>query len=133
MPAALLVPAAAPRPTCADAHAKIRTMKHYLLFYDVTDDYLERRAAFREQHLEKAWAASARGALVLGGALGDPVDGALLLFLADSPAVAEEFARHDPYVTNGLVKHWFVRDWNTVAGPSAANPIWPAAPGGTAR
>lgn len=108
-------------------------MKHYLLFYEVADDYLERRAAFREQHLETAWAASSSGALVLGGALGDPVDGALLLFLGDSPAVAEEFARHDPYVTNGLVKHWHIRDWNTVAGPTAANPIRPAAPGGSAR
>ena len=101
-------------------------MKHYLLFYDVAHDYLERRAAFREQHLELAWAASATGALVLGGALGNPVDGALLLFLGDSPSVAEDFARRDPYVTNGLVTRWHVREWNTVAGAGAANPIRPA-------
>jgi uncharacterized protein YciI len=108
-------------------------MTHYLLFYDVADDYLERRAAFRDQHLEKAWAASARGALVLGGALGDPVDAALLLFLGDSPAVAEEFARVDPYVTNGLVKRWYVRQWNTVAGAGAANPIRASAKDGPPR
>ena len=82
---------------------------HYLLFYELVDDYLARRAALRSAHLEKAWAASARGELVLAGALADPVDRAALLFRGDSPAVAEEFARADPYVTNGLVRSWSVR------------------------
>ena len=40
---------------------------HYLLFYEVADDYLERRAQLRSAHLEKAWAASERGELVLAG------------------------------------------------------------------
>ena len=100
-------------------------MKHYLLFYDVADDYLERRAAFREQPLELAWAASAGGALVLGGALGNPVDAALLLFQGDSPSVAEDFARTDRYVTYGLVKRWPLRLCTTVAGAGAANPVRP--------
>jgi uncharacterized protein YciI len=108
-------------------------MKHYLLYYEVADDYVERRGAFREQHLERAWAASASGALVLGGALGDPVDGALLLFLGDSSVVAETFARQDPYVTNGLVTRWHVREWNTVAGAGAANPVNPGGHGGPSR
>jgi uncharacterized protein YciI len=69
---------------------------HYLLFYEVADDYLARRAEFRDAHLEKAWTASERGELLLGGALQDPVDGAVLLFQADSPEVAKKFARTDP-------------------------------------
>ena len=100
-------------------------MKHFLLFYDVAADYLARRAEFREAHLAKAWAAHARGDLVLGGALGDPVDGALLLFAGESRRVAEEFAREDPYVLNGLVTRWRVREWSTVAGTLAAAPIRP--------
>jgi uncharacterized protein len=96
---------------------------HYLLFYEVSEDYLSRRADFREQHLAKAWKASAQGELVLGGALADPVDGAVLLFKADTPEVAERFAQADPYVTNGLVKRWYVRQWTTVAGEDAATPI----------
>jgi uncharacterized protein YciI len=96
---------------------------HYLLFYDVAADYLERRASFRGAHLEKAWAAVERGELVLGGALADPVDGAVLLFQGDSPEVAERFARADPYVLNGLVTRWRVRAWTTVAGESATNPV----------
>jgi uncharacterized protein YciI len=92
---------------------------HYLLFYEVVPDYVERRAAFREEHLRLANAAHDRGELVLGGALSDPVDGAVLLFRGTSPAAAEAFARADPYVRNGLVTAWRVRAWTTVVGTSA--------------
>jgi len=96
---------------------------HYLLFYEVGEDYLSQRAEFREEHLAKACKASAQGELVLGGALADPVDRAVLLFKGDTPEVAEKFARVDPYVMNGLVKRWYVREWTTVAGEDAATPI----------
>jgi hypothetical protein len=101
------------------------TGMHYLLFYEVSEDYLSRRAEFREAHLQKAWAASDRGELLLGGALANPVDGAVLLFRGDSPEVAERFARVDPYVTSGAVKRWHVREWTTVAGEDSATPIRP--------
>ena len=100
---------------------------HYLLFYEVGEDYVSRRAQFRDAHLEKAWQASERGELVLGGALSNPVDGAVLLFKGDSPEVAENFARADPYVTSGAVKRWHVREWKTVAGEYSASPIRPKA------
>jgi|SRR5581483_8029708 uncharacterized protein YciI len=93
---------------------------HYVLFYDVTDDYVQRRTEFRALHLEKARAAVARGELVLGGAFAKPLDGAMLVFKGDSPEAAEQFARTDPYVVNGLVKSWRVREWTTVVGPDAA-------------
>jgi uncharacterized protein len=96
---------------------------HYLLFYEVGEDYVSRRAEFRDAHLERAWKTSERGELVLGGALANPVDGAVLLFRGDSPEVAEKFARADPYVTSGAVKRWYVREWTTVAGEDAAMPI----------
>ena len=92
---------------------------HYLLFYDVDADYVERRAPLRAAHLAYARQAVERGELVLGGALDDPVDGAVLLFKAESRAVAEDFARADPYVVNGLVTAWRVREWTTVVGPHA--------------
>jgi uncharacterized protein YciI len=95
---------------------------HYLLFYDVVSDYLERRAAYRQAHLELASAARQRGELLLGGALADPVDGAVLLFEGDSPAVAENFAKQDPYVTNGLVTGWRIRAWTIVAGAGVKPP-----------
>ena len=102
---------------------------HYLLFYDVVPNYVERRAAFRDEHLALAWEAHGRGDLVLGGALDDPVDGAVLLFSSDSPAAAEAFAARDPYVRNGLVTRWRVRKWTTVAGTAAATPVKPTGTG----
>lgn len=98
---------------------------HFLLFYDVSPDYLTRRGEFRADHLALGWAAAERGELVLGGALGDPVDGAVLLFRGDSPAVAERFAEADPYVRNGLITRWRVRPWTTVIGAEAASPVRP--------
>jgi uncharacterized protein YciI len=98
---------------------------HYFLWYELAPDYLEKRAQFRAEHLSLAWQAVERGELVLGGAVGDPVDTALLLFQGDSPAAAERFARADPYVRNGLVARWRVRPWTTVVGPAAATPVRP--------
>ena len=100
-------------------------MNHYLLFYDVAVDYLERRALYRTEHLTLAWQAVERGELVLGGALADPVDASILLFQGDSPEVVERFVAADPYVRNGLVKSWKVRPWTTVVGATAANPVRP--------
>jgi uncharacterized protein YciI len=96
---------------------------HYLLIYDLTSDYLERRAEFRKEHLTLAWQASERGELILGGALADPVDGAVLLFEGNSPAVAERFVAADPYVKHGLVARWRIRPWTTVVGKTASSPV----------
>jgi uncharacterized protein len=95
---------------------------HYLLFYDVAEGYAERRVPFRAAHLAHARTAVARGELVLGGALADPLDKAVILFQGDSPDVAESFARNDPYVLNGLVARWYVRPWTTVVGKDAFAP-----------
>lgn len=100
---------------------------HYLLIYDVAPNYLEQRATFRDEHLTLAWQAHERGELILGGALTEPVDGAVLLFQGDSPAAAERFAAADPYVRNGLVARWQVRPWTTVVGDQATSPVRPEA------
>ena len=96
---------------------------HYLLFYDVAPGYLKRRGEFRAEHLALAWKACERGELILGGALADPVDSAVLLFQGDSPEVAERFVAADPYVKNGLVTRWRVRPWTTVVGETATSPV----------
>ena len=96
---------------------------HYLLIYEAGPDYVARRAQYRGVHLQLAWKAVERGELVLGGAVGDPTEGSILLFSGSSPAAAEAFARADPYVANGVVKSWRVAPWNTVVGHQATNPI----------
>jgi uncharacterized protein len=96
---------------------------HFLLFYDLVPDYLERRKEYREEHLMLARAAERRGELVLGGAFADPADGAVLLFRGTTPDMARGFAEADPYVRHGLVKRWWVREWTTVVGAAAEHPI----------
>jgi uncharacterized protein YciI len=98
---------------------------HYLLFYEYVSDYMERRDEFRTEHLTLAWQSQARGELILAGVVADPVDGAVLLFRADSPKIVEAFVAADPYVKNGLVTQWRVRPWNTVVGEDASNPVRP--------
>ena len=95
-------------------------MSYFALFYYVVDDYVARRAQFRDDHLRLADAAHRRGELVLAGALTDPTDGALLVFRAPDRSVAESFARNDPYVLNGLVTRWEVRSWAVVVGDEAS-------------
>jgi uncharacterized protein YciI len=99
----------------------------YLLFYDYAPDYVERRGAFRAEHLKLAWEWQARGLLILAGALANPADGGVLHFRADSPAPIEAFVRADPYVRNGLVTRWRIREWVTVVGDAAATPVRPDA------
>jgi uncharacterized protein YciI len=96
---------------------------HYLLFYDVAPDYLQRRPQFRGEHLALARASHARGELVLAGALANPADGAVLLFRGETDEIARRFAQSDPYVLNGLVTSWRVREWTTVVGDGACQPI----------
>ncbi|HET9054706.1 MAG TPA: YciI-like protein, partial [Cyclobacteriaceae bacterium] len=78
-----------------------------------------KRAPFREEHLRLANEARNNGTLIMGGALADPADGALLVFKADSPQVAEDFAKNDPYVKNGLITEWKVRPWTVVVGANS--------------
>jgi uncharacterized protein len=88
---------------------------HLLLEYALVEDYLERRTALREEHIALARAAHERGELLLAGALPDPFDRALLVWTAPREVV-QRFAENDPYVVNGLVTGWTIREWNVVVG-----------------
>jgi hypothetical protein len=87
---------------------------YYMLIYHTVENYVEKRAPFRLEHL--SYSGDARGELFMGGVLSDPVDTAILIFRADSPAVAETFAHNDPYVKAGLIKDWSVRPWTVAIG-----------------
>jgi uncharacterized protein len=96
---------------------------HYLLIYDLVKDYVTERVPLRSAHLAHARPFVERGELVLGGALAEPVDGAVLLFRGHTADAAKAFAVADPYVRNGLVTRWRVRPWTTVIGPDADTPL----------
>ncbi len=98
----------------------MRLGMHFILFYDVVSDYVTRRAPLRAEHLALVKASHAKGDLVLAGALANPPDAAVLVFR--SAKSAEDFAAADPYVKNGLVTSWRVREWTTVIGDGIEPP-----------
>jgi len=91
-------------------------MNYYALIYHLADDYMARRQQFREEHLGMAKELNAQGKLLLGGAFADPPDTALLVFKLADKSVIEDFVSKDPYVKNGLVKKWEIREWTVVIG-----------------
>jgi uncharacterized protein len=96
-------------------------MPYFILIYETADNYVERRAPYRAQHLEMAREAHARGELLLAGAL-EPPERAVLVFRAPDAATVEAFARRDPYVVNGAVRRWEVQAWSVVIGNDPAEP-----------
>lgn len=89
---------------------------YYILFYKTVDNYIQKRAPYREEHLRLAQNALENGSLVMAGALSEPTDGAVFIFKGNSPEIAEKFAKNDPYVRKGLISEWEVRPWKVVIG-----------------
>ena len=87
---------------------------YYILFYKTVDNYIERRAMFRPDHLGLVEEFHSDGRLFMAGALAEPADGAVLIFSGDTPQAANEFVSRDPYVKNGLITEWSVRPWMVV-------------------
>jgi uncharacterized protein len=102
-------------------------MPYFTLTYDVVEDFVNQRTPFRPAHLKEVREAHARGELVMAGALAEPA-AALLIFRAADRSTAEQFAKNDPYVKEGLVKKWTVRPWTVVVGqdPSETPPGLPS-------
>lgn len=94
-------------------------MAFYLLEYALVNDYLERRAALRDEHLGLAREAAGRGELLLAGALAEPPDRAVLVWRSDDRSVVERFVDVDPYVRHGLVRSWTIRPWSVVIDGAA--------------
>ena len=89
-------------------------MPYFALVYHTAPEYLAQRAQYRAEHLALARAAHARGELLLAGAYQNPSDAALLVWKCADRAPIEAFVAADPYVQNGLVTRWEIRDWYVV-------------------
>ena len=96
-------------------------MNYYILNYKLADNYLKDRGQYRAEHLEMAKEAAEKGELILGGAMDDPADEAILIFRGENDKAAKAFAENDPYLKNGLIKDWKVRKWNAVVGSRIDN------------
>jgi uncharacterized protein YciI len=97
-------------------------MPYFALTYQTVDNFAERRTPYRPDHIKRVRDAHARGELIMAGAIGDPPTGALLIFRAPDRLAAQNFAKKDPYVVQGLVKAWTVQPWTVVVGNDPAEP-----------
>ncbi|GAB3013905.1 YciI-like protein [uncultured Cyclobacterium sp.] len=91
-------------------------MKYYMLTYLLSEGYMENRGEFREDHLALADEFYKKGVLLMGGALSRPADKAVLIFRSEGEDDAKDFIKADPYVKNGLVESWELREWKVVVG-----------------
>lgn len=82
----------------------------YVLFYESADDVRSRAPAHFAAHRARWTEFQAAGTLLMIGTFGDPQrEGSMGIFT--SREAAEEFARTDPFVINGVVRRWFIREW----------------------
>jgi hypothetical protein len=88
----------------------------YVLFYESADDILGRAATYFPAHRAHLESFHAQGTLLLVGPFGDPqAEGSMSVF--STREAAEAFAGGDPFVTNGLVRNWYIREWNEILSP----------------
>jgi uncharacterized protein YciI len=85
----------------------------YVLFYESADNVAANAPPHFPAHKQRLDAFQARGDLLMVGTFGDPqTQGSMSVFA--SREAAEEFAQGDPFVINGVVRRWEIRDWDEV-------------------
>jgi uncharacterized protein YciI len=88
----------------------------YVLLYESAEGVADKAAAHAEAHRRHWRPFHARGELLLIGPFGDPQSqGAMSVFTTRE--AAEQFARADPFVVNGVVRSWEVREWDEAVDP----------------
>lgn len=93
-----------------------QSSQYHVLNYKYVPDILEKRGPHRDAHLGAARKQDEAGKLLIAGAAGDPVDGAVFVFKNTSKEDIEEFVQTDPYMKAGLISSWSLQPFNAVAG-----------------
>ncbi len=94
--------------------ASLARMK-YVLLYEATGDFMTKVPAHIDAHRALWRQFRAAGTLLLIGPFTDaPAGGAMGVF--STRAAAEAFVAADPFVTQGIVARYSIREWNEVLG-----------------
>ncbi len=83
-----------------------------VLLYRSAPDVMEKAPMHFPAHKQRLDAFQQRGDLIAVGTWADPREGSMAVFR--TRAAAEEFARDDPFVKNGVVSSYEIKDWNEV-------------------
>jgi len=81
----------------------------YVLYYESAPDVLQKAPLHIAAHRERWSEFATAGTLLMVGPFADPAQGAMGIFT--SREAAEEFAKGDPFVLNGVVSRWTMREW----------------------
>ena len=84
----------------------------YVMFYETAPGGLEKARTHYPAHRARLEAFHARGSLLMAGPWVNPTDGAMGIFT--SREAAEEFIGEDPFILNGVVGSWTIREWSEV-------------------
>jgi uncharacterized protein len=83
----------------------------YVLLYESADNVMEKAPLHFGAHSARGQAFHERGSLIAYGPFGDPqAQGSMAVFT--SREAAEEFVREDPFVLNGVIRDWQIREWD---------------------
>ncbi|MGR4064475.1 MAG: YciI family protein [Vulcanimicrobiaceae bacterium] len=82
----------------------------YVLFYEAAPGIREKAPLHFAAHMARWQEFRTRGTLLMIGPFAIPEEGALAIFATREAAL--EFAAGDPFVLEGIVSKWYVRDWN---------------------
>ncbi len=85
----------------------------YVLLYESADDVQSKAPLHFAAHHARYAEFHRRGDLLMIGAFSRPQEEGSMAIFATLES-AEEFARADPFVLNGVVRRWEVRAWNEV-------------------
>ena len=85
----------------------------YVVFYESADDVASKAPPHFPAHLARLHEFHGQGTLLMVGTFANPQEeGSMAIFT--SRAAAEEFVRDDPFVLNGVVRGWQIREWNEI-------------------
>jgi uncharacterized protein YciI len=87
-----------------------------VVLYESAENVLETAPIHFPAHAERLQAFHADGRVLMAGAFGDPQrEGSMATF--SSREAAEDFVEDDPFVLNGVVRGYEIREWNEGLAP----------------
>ncbi len=89
-------------------------MKYFAAIIKSVDGMVEKRAPYRQEHLERLQRLLAEGKLYAAGAWAENADGALIVFMAEDKEEVVKMIEEDAYFKAGLWPEYTVREWNLV-------------------
>jgi uncharacterized protein len=88
----------------------------FVLFYESADDVKSTAFVHFPAHHDRLLEFHERGELLMVGTFADPQEEGSMAIFASREA-AEAFARGDPFVLNGVVRDWSIREWKEILAP----------------